>query len=82
MNVSGLLLEEDISAHESTTKHNIMKSKAMSNQEAESFIKTLDEGLAEAEQQMLRDKASRNEPLIYADNNGNIKRVSAKDVLD
>ncbi len=31
-----------------------MKSKAMSNEEAESFIKTLDEGLAEAERQMLR----------------------------
>ena len=63
-------------------QYNTMKSKAMSNQEVESFIKTLDEGLAEAEQQMLRDKASRNEPLVCADNDGNIKRVSAKDVLD
>jgi hypothetical protein len=59
-----------------------MKSRAMSNQEVESFIKTLDEGLAEAEQKMLRDKASRNEPIIYADDDGNIKRVPAKDVLD
>ena len=39
----------------------------MSNQEAEAFIKKLDEGLAIAEQEMLRDKASRGESVVYSD---------------
>ena len=38
----------------------------MSNQEAEAFIKKLDEGLAIAEQEMLRDKASRGESVVHS----------------
>lgn len=53
----------------------------MSNQEAEAFIKKLDEGLAMAEQEMLRDKASRGESVVYSDLQGNIKHVLASDVL-
>ncbi|MST84090.1 ribosome recycling factor [Hallella mizrahii] len=53
----------------------------MSNQEAEAFIKKLDEGLAIAEQEMLRDKASRGESVVYSDSQGNIKHVLASDVL-
>ena len=53
----------------------------MSNQEAEAFIKKLDEGLAFVEQEMLRDKASRGESVVYSDTKGNIKHVLASDVL-
>lgn len=53
----------------------------MSNREAELFIKKLDDGLALAEQEMLRDKASHGESIIYSDKDGNIKRTLASDVL-
>ncbi len=53
----------------------------MSNKEAEVFIKKLDEGLALAEIEMLKDKASRNESIVYTDRCGNIKRALANDVL-
>lgn len=53
----------------------------MSNKEAEAFIKKLDEGLALAEQVMLRDKASRGESIVYSDSTGNIKHALASDVL-
>lgn len=53
----------------------------MSNKEAELFIKKLDAGLALAEQEMLRDKASRGESIVYSDREGNIKRALAADVL-
>lgn len=53
----------------------------MSNKEAELFIKKLDEGLALAEIEMLKDKASHNESIVYSDGNGNIKRALASDVL-
>lgn len=54
---------------------------SVSISEAEAFIKTLDEGLKLAEQEMLRDKASRGEYIIYSDGKGNIKRALASDVL-
>ncbi len=53
----------------------------MSNREALDFIKKLDEGLALAEQVMLRDKASRGESIVCSDGNGHIRRVLASDVL-
>lgn len=53
----------------------------MSNKEAELFIKKLDDGLALAEQEMLQDKASRGESIVYSDKDGNIKHALASDVL-
>lgn len=53
----------------------------MSNKEVEDFVKSLDAGLALAEQEMLRDKASRGESIVYSDKSGNIKRALAADVL-
>lgn len=53
----------------------------MSNKEADAFIKKLDEGLALAEQEMLRDKASRGESIVYSDSEGNINHALASDVL-
>lgn len=53
----------------------------MSNKEAYSFIKRLDEGLAIAERNMLHDKASRGESVVYSDNSGNIKHALASDIL-
>lgn len=53
----------------------------MSNKEVEEFIKKLDDGLALAEQEMLKDKASRNETVVYSDGNGHIKHALASDIL-
>jgi hypothetical protein len=53
----------------------------MSNKEIDAFIKKLDEGLAMAEEEMLRDKASRGESIVYSDSKGNIKHALASDVL-
>lgn len=53
----------------------------MSNKDVDAFIKQLDEGLALAEQVMLRDKASRGESIVYSDSEGNIKHALASDVL-
>lgn len=53
----------------------------MSNNEVENYIRNLDEGLAEAEKIMLEEKANRGELLVNSDANGNIIRVSARDVI-
>ena len=53
----------------------------MSNKEADAFVKKLDEGLALAEQVMLREKASRGETIVYSDSKGNIKYALASKVL-
>ena len=47
----------------------------MSDKEVEEYIKRLDEGLALAEQEMLQDKASRNETIVYSDGHGNINAL-------
>ena len=52
----------------------------MSESEAQEYFAMLDKALAEAEQEMLRDKASRGESLVYADRDGNIYRALASDV--
>lgn len=54
----------------------------MSNKEVEEYIKRLDEGLALAEKEMLQDKASRNESIIYSDSHGQIRHALATDVLE
>lgn len=53
----------------------------MSNKEIEDYVRKIDEGLAMAEQVMLRDKAAHNETVVYSDDNGNIKYCLASDVL-
>lgn len=54
---------------------------AMSNKEFYNFVNKVDEGLALAEQNMLRDKASRVESIFYSDRDGNIKHALVSDVL-
>ncbi len=53
----------------------------MSDSEIEAYIATLDKGLAEAEEAMLKEKALRNENLVIADEDGNISYVPAKEIL-
>lgn len=53
----------------------------MSEEELKSYIKTLDEALAEAHETMLRDKASRGESIVVADDDGCIREIAAKEVL-
>lgn len=53
----------------------------MSDKEAQEFFTKLDEALAQAEQEMLRDKAARGESIVYADKSGEIRRALASDVL-
>ena len=52
----------------------------MTDKEVEEYIKKLDEALALAEQEMLKDKASRNEYIIYSGKDRKIKRALAADV--
>lgn len=53
----------------------------MSNIDIEAYVKQMDDGLAMAEQDMLHDKASRNESIVYTDGKGHIKHALASDVL-
>lgn len=53
----------------------------MSNKEIEDFVKTVDEGLKEAERVMLEEKALHDEDVIVADKDGNIISIPAKKVL-
>ena len=53
----------------------------MTDKEVEEFVKKMDEGLALAEQEMLKDKASRNETVVYSDGKVHIKRALASDIL-
>lgn len=61
---------------------NLIRLRIMSNKEVEEYIKRLDEGLALAEKEMLQDKASRNESIVYSDSHGHIKRALATDVIN
>ena len=53
----------------------------MSEKELEKFRNKVREGLLEAERTMLHEKATRGESCVYQDDNGNIYRVAAKDVI-
>lgn len=53
----------------------------MSNKEVEDFVKKIDEGVSISHREMLRDKASRGESIVYSDRDGNIKHALASDVL-
>ena len=60
-----------------------IKSRTMSNKDIdiEAYVKQMDDGLAMAERDMLHDKASRNESIVYTDGKGHIKHALASDVL-
>ena len=79
--VRELLSAAETSNQSSIILINLKKSRTMSDKEVEEYIKRLDKGLALAEQEMLQDKASRNETIVYSDGHGNIKRALASDVL-
>ena len=53
----------------------------MSNKEIELYLKTLDEGLAEAEKTMLQEKASRGESVVNCKEDGTIVYIPAKDII-
>ena len=53
----------------------------MSYKEIESYLKTLDDGLAEAEKKMLQEKASRGETVVNCKEDGTIVYISAKDII-
>ena len=53
----------------------------MSEKELEIFRNKVREGLFEAERTMRHEKAARGESCVYQDDNGNIYRVAAKDVI-
>ena len=45
------------------------------------YVEALDKGLLEAERTMLHEKAARGESCVYQEDNGQIYRVAAKDVI-
>lgn len=53
----------------------------MSNKEIEAYLKTIEEGFIESERILLKEKAAKNEPVINCDENGNIVRIPAKDII-
>ena len=53
----------------------------MSNKEVQDLAERLRDGLAIAEQRMLEEKALRNQEVIVCDDNDNIQRIPAKELL-
>ena len=53
----------------------------MSNKKIYNIVNKVKEGLTLAEQNKIRDKASRGESIVYSDRDGNIKHALASDVL-
>ena len=53
----------------------------MSNKEVQDLAERLRDGLAIAEQRMLEEKALRNQDVIVCDDNGNIQRIPAKELI-
>lgn len=53
----------------------------MSNKEIEAYLKTIEEGFIESERILLKEKAAKNEPVINCDENGNIVRIPAEDII-
>lgn len=54
----------------------------MSNKEIESYLKTLDKGLAEAEKAMLQEKAIRGENVVNSKEDGTIVFIQAKEIIN
>ena len=53
----------------------------MSEREIEDFINKVDAGLAEAQHNMLVEKALHNQCVVIADEQGNVLHVPAKELL-
>ena len=53
----------------------------MSNKEVQDLAERLRDGLAIAEQRMLEEKALRNQDVIVCDDNDNIQRIPAKELI-
>ena len=53
----------------------------MSNKEVQELAERLRDGLAIAEQRMLEEKALRNQDVIVCDENDNIQRIPAKELI-
>ena len=53
----------------------------MSNKEVQDLAERLRDGLAIAEQRMLEEKALRNQDVIVCDENDNIQRIPAKELI-
>ncbi|MGN0281410.1 MAG: ribosome recycling factor [Prevotella sp.] len=53
----------------------------MSEQELEIYRNKIRLGLLEAERNMLHEKAARGESCVYQDDDGQIYRMAAKDVI-
>jgi hypothetical protein len=53
----------------------------MSNKEVQELAEKLRDGLAVAEQRMLEEKALRNQDVIVCDDNDNIQRIPAKELI-
>lgn len=53
----------------------------MSNKEVQDLAERLRDGLAIAEQKMLEEKALRNQDVIVCDDNDNIQRIPAKELI-
>lgn len=54
----------------------------MTEQEIEDFLNKVETGLAEAQHNMLVEKALHNQCVVIADNEGNISHVPAKQLLE
>lgn len=53
----------------------------MSELEIEEFLKKVEDGIAEAQHNMLVEKALHDSSLVVTDGHGGIKEVSAKELL-
>lgn len=53
----------------------------MSNKEVQDLAERLRDGLAIAEQRMLEEKALRGQDVIVCDENDNIQRIPAKELI-
>ena len=53
----------------------------MSNKEVQDLAERLRDGLAIAEQRMLEEKALRGQDVIVCDDNDNIQRIPAKELI-
>lgn len=65
-----------------TLQHHGRKIKAMTEQEIEDFIRKVEEGLQEAQYNMLKGKALHDDYVVISNRPGNIMNVPAKELLE
>lgn len=53
----------------------------MSEKEVEDFLQTVEKGLLESQQIMLKEKALHDQCVVVADGHGGVVRIPAKEVL-